>query len=168
MSGTTNLCWMQKLINRMSKTLTVEDAHHLVSALLHQSVQQARIGHGSFVTLEFGSVQSYYRNSGNPKYEWLIWLYQCNWRFVHRGTFVTGCADSSKDMATIQLLKGKQLLSLCISALLDLQIEFDEGYMLQVLRHAGEDTDHWLIYTPDNFVLTARGDTLILERSDAP
>lgn len=150
----------------MNQTITLEEAYRILSPLLNEPIQQARLGHGSFVTLEFGAIQHLYPRTGNPKYEWMIWLYQCNWRLELNGAFVTGCEDEREVMEGIHLLQDKALLSLTISPLLDLLLEFQGGCLLRVFRHAGGDTDHWLIYTPHNFVLTAQGDTLIYEPSD--
>lgn len=152
----------------MNQTLILEEALTILNPLLKQPVQQVRVGHGSFVTLEFGAIQHLYPRTGNPKYEWMIWLYQCNWRLELNGAFVTGCEDEREVMEGIQMLQGKTLLSLTISPLLDLLLEFQEGYVVRIFRHAGGSTDHWFIYTPTDFVLTARGDTLLWETSGLP
>ena len=116
--------------------------------------------------MDFGAIQQYHAHTGNPKYEWFIWLYQCNWRLEQGGVFVTGCEDEREVMEQVQSLNGKILMTLTISPLLDLLLEFQERYTLRIFRHAGGDNDHWLIYTPDAFVLTARGDTIVYQPSD--
>jgi hypothetical protein len=156
------------LLTQMNQDLTLEESHALLSPLLNQPVQQARIGHGSFVTLEFGAIQQYHARTGNSKYEWFIWLYQCKWQLERSGAFVTGFEDEREVMEQIQSLNGKILTTLTISPLMDLLLEFQEGYTLRVFHHAEGDNDHWLIYTPDEFVLTAQGNRLRWEPSWLP
>lgn len=88
--------------------------------------------------------------------EWVFWISWSSWRITKNGLYVVGSGDLRQDIQLgINYLMDKQVKNVCFtSSYLDLQIEFDDGYMLRTFFDILEE-EQWTIFMPDgdNFSL---------------
>lgn len=136
------------------------EVERLLRPLIGQRAWGAKVGWGSFVTLEFGS-----RHLQHHHYhgEWHLWLYQCDWSL----------SSETHELANSE--KKKKLMQLAIDNLNDgelVDISFDseqratEFVFTGNLRlrckpysDAAPDEQCWMLFMPDKQVasLVARG-----------
>jgi hypothetical protein len=137
--------------------------------ILGRSAWNVALGHGSFVTMEFGEPLS--ASSGKVHGTWHFWVYCCAWRLETPDDVLAYSEDSrSRLEQVLPLLEGKKLE--------DVEINFPNGDTL--LRFAGrlvlrlmpiysEDYEHWMFYTPEGVLVFGSGTNWSFEpSSDSP
>lgn len=141
--------------------------------LLGQRPKRARVGYGSFLTLDFGQAS---RKDHRLWYEWQIWIQQTDWQLLREKPNSLVVTDSEAKrgpmQAAIARLETKTLERV------DHRVEgpetrfvFSGGVELVCKPYADgtEREDCWALYTPDAYVLKAdSGGRLRYFRSDIP
>ena len=118
-----------------------------------------RLGHGSFLTLEFGKKASQKEANGIAHGEWHLWLYMCNWRIEFADKILAGSADSRKeiqkalDATTFDKITEIQLAS----PSLDLVIQFGTSLRILTFSSSSGEADQWWLFTPDGNCLRVHG-----------
>lgn len=138
-----------------------QDILEIIYPLLGQKPWNASLGHGSFITFDFGRsipqkpAKSPKANPSRDRGEWRIWIYSCAWRIEQHNTVLAGSNDSKEKMASaIKRLEGASLNSVeFTSPSLDTVFQFEEGLILRTFSIDFEECDHWLLFVPPNNVL---------------
>jgi hypothetical protein len=141
----------------------VQEIGEIVRPLLGSAGWNARIGHGSFLTIEFGASREVGRGRDGKKLrggEWHLWIYCSAWR-VETPTAVLGACEDPRDRMTAAAaaLNGRPLLAVELSdPSLETTFRFEGGHVLRVFpiytSPTGDDPEHWMLYTPDHMILT--------------
>ncbi|MGB6431700.1 MAG: hypothetical protein WBF06_14025 [Candidatus Acidiferrales bacterium] len=143
----------------------------IVSTLKGKAPWGVRLGHGSFVTMEFGDPDP--RAGGRVIHgEWHLWLYMCNWRIEAKHRIFAGSNDDRKAIeATLGDLSFDSIESIdVIQPSLDLSIQFRSGIRILTFSSSSDhDEEEWKLFTPGGKCLLAYGDgTYEYARSDEP
>lgn len=116
---------------------------------------RVRLGHGSFVTMDFGRVVT---KPGErvAHGEWHLWVYMAAWRIDSAEDVVAGSGDSREVMsAGLARLEGVALRRTSVVAPgLGLELDFGE-VAFRVFPVVTEDGEHWMLFTPPGDVLSA-------------
>lgn len=132
-----------------------------IANLVGKKAWGVKIGHGSFLTIEFGlpvNGESDQMLHG----EWHLWVYLCSWRIERDGYFLVGSEDSKNKMIeSVKQIDGCQLESFQIHPeTLDAVLSFDNKLILRLFSVISddvenEDSQHWMLYMPNNKILVA-------------
>lgn len=118
-----------------------------------------RLGHGSFITMEFGRLKEKTPPDRIPHGELHLWLYMCNWRMELRDRVVVGSDDSREaiqealDSNTFDEVQEVQVLS----PSLDLVVQFRSGLKILTLSSSRSGKDQWWLFTPEGKCLMVHG-----------
>lgn len=142
--------------DRPPDPLALGKLHRIVAPLLGEAPWEASVGHGSFLTLEFGAPLPP-TPQGFVHGEWHLWVYGCAWRLQDAERVIASCEDSREQMERgVSVLEGRPLRSWRVSApALDTVATFDGGVELLLFPIYTEDVDHWRLWTPGGRVLAA-------------
>jgi hypothetical protein len=139
-------------------------AVELVSALTGQRTWGVRLGHGSFITLEFGkeetpSTSDVRRKSKLLHGEWHLWVYCCSWRLDTGRSIIAGSEDNRDHIAqALDKLNGKVLKQVRVDLpAFDAVLEFEGSVSLRLFSVYSEGVEHWMLYTPDGVVTFGPG-----------
>lgn len=139
----------------MADANDVAQIQAMLAPLVGRAAWGCRLGHGSFVTLEFGEPQP---ATGDVVHgAWHLWVYGCAWR-VERGDELLAGSDDDRDaMATAaHALDGLELEDVTVHAPgLDATWRFSGGCCLRLFSMSALQGEHWLVYLPDGQVLSA-------------
>jgi hypothetical protein len=154
----------------MMKTATSEIRQYF-GLLLHTRPWKARQGVGSFLTFEFGRRV---RDHGHVHGEWHLWIYQSNWELFH-GDRQLADSDSDRRVISVSIRRLEE------AALTDVLFEprqlkttfvFDDFRLVvspaDYLEDADERDQYWLLFMPNNEVLTVGPRGLKAEHPVAP
>jgi hypothetical protein len=140
----------------------VQAIGEIVQPLLGSAAWNAGIGHGSFLTIEFGAAQEAGRRRDGKAFvhgEWHLWVYLSAWR-VETATAVLGASEDSRDrmMAAATALNGRPLVAVELShPSLDTSFCFEGDHLLRVFpiytSPDEADAEHWMLFTPGHMVL---------------
>ena len=138
---------------------------------------QARRGHGSFITLEFGEPSLEIREPSEPKADasytvrkllsrrlvtirgqWHLWVYCCAWTIFNNSEQLAHSEDNDEAIASaIGFLDGQALIAATVDNSANSQFTFDLGGVLTTSPY-DEDSEQWMLYQPDGMVLSLRAD----------
>ena len=129
----------------------------LVSGLVGLPAWNARQGHGSFLTFEFGDpvpAASDERVHG----VWHLWVYMVSWRIEDAATILAACEDDRDTIAAaLARLEGRSLTSItAVGPALDTVFDFDGLYLRTFALWSRAEQGHcesWLLFRPDGHVL---------------
>lgn len=143
-----------------------------VAGLKTRNVKQ---GHGSFITMEFGKDVEFIRKIKgklikNVRGEWYFFVYMCAWRIDEKNNPIAGCEDSREIIErALKKIENKKLINVQIlNNAYDLKLKFENSinFLLFSIYTKEEDAEHWMLYAPENKVLSAGpGITLTYENS---
>jgi hypothetical protein len=140
-------------------------------------------GHGSFITLEFGSPSlqideprrmplhitgaptTALRRLAHVRGQWHLWIYCCDWSLLlHDVQLANNESDDITMNRALQVLNGQALVDVTINRHdAATKFTFDLGCVLETSPSPGhvygvEPVEQWLLYQPDQNVLTVRSD----------
>jgi len=95
-----------------------------LSSIIGSSIKNAWIGVGSFLVIDFSSVDRH--NSGSS-----IWAYLCDWALTIDGVEVLS-SDSRSDSDKLRQLDGLELLSCVLVDHEEFHLDFSENVRLEV------------------------------------
>ena len=131
-----------------------------IAAIVGNKAWNAKIGHGSFITIEFG--RPLVSRNCESHGEWNLWVYMCSWRIEKDGNFLAGSGDSEENMTeAVKQIDGCRLTSFSVSSpFLDSILSFEQGIVLRLFsvysdHDDNESVQHWILYMPDNKVIVA-------------
>jgi hypothetical protein len=127
----------------------------IVAPVLGQRAWGARLGLGSFITVEFGPTVPPSTPRRRAHGAWHLWITYAAWRLEKRGQTVAACEDARLQLHTaVESLNGLVLLAIDIlTPALDTLFVFDEDVTVRAFPIYSEQYDHWQLFTPDGNVL---------------
>lgn len=132
----------------------------IISGLKGKTPWGVRLGHGSFLTMEFGEPEI--KPRGRVVHgEWHLWLYMCNWRIETQHKILAGSNDARKAIGTTLEHLSFDLVEAIhtIPPSLDLSVEFQSGIRLLTLSSSSDRIEEqWKLFTPGGKCLLAYGD----------
>lgn len=150
-----------------------------VTGLTNQIVWNVRCGHGSFLTMEFGTPHLHVRepmpmsaaNSGNIHDalkrrrisivgDWHFWIMHSHWTLETHGHMVNSDdQDVAKVVSALAYLDGQRLTSMSYREDVH-HLVFDLGGNLKIgrLTNAELDEDRWQMFEADGSILTCEYD----------
>jgi hypothetical protein len=134
--------------------MTPETVRAKLAPLVGEKGWGASLGVGSFLTLEFGSKIK--ASGGYVHGEWHLWIYYCAWR-IERGPRVLAASEDDRPLIkkTVALLNGKTLTEVRVtSPMMDTLFAFEGALALKTFGIYSQDAEHWMLFTPDQKVLT--------------
>ncbi len=135
--------------------------------LIGQKAWGASVGHGSFVTIEFGRKRLYHHHYHG---EWHLWLYLCQWDLRSNDRLLAHSESKRKLMQlAIDNLNGLELRGLTFdSQRMATEFTFDDNLRLQCKPYtdAAPDEECWMLFMPDGQVARLRGSELKCEPMD--
>lgn len=111
----------------------------------------AELGHGSFITVEFGE-----RQPGEDHGLYHLWVYMAPWRLEDADKMLAASEDDRDELAKkIPMLNGLALTAIAVEhPSLSTRFEFDGGLVLTTFSDSRTD-EHWMFFRPDGMVVTA-------------
>jgi len=139
----------------------------LFQSLIGQKAWGASVGHGSFVTIEFGRKRLFHRHYHG---EWHLWLYLCEWDLRSKDRLLAHSQSKRKVMQlAIDNLNGLELRSFAFDSQHMLtEFAFDHNLSLRCRPYAdaAPDDECWILFMPDGQVARLRGSGLKCEPMD--
>ena len=146
------------------------DIREYFGPLVHARPWRAKLGYGSFLTLEFGRRV---KKNGFVHGEWHLWIYLSNWALYH-GRRKLADTDSDRRVISVAVRRLQDV------PLSDVQFDakhskatfvFDDFRLVVSPADYLDDTDkrdhYWLLFMPNNEVLTVGPSGIHVERSEA-
>lgn len=131
-------------------------------SLIGLKMRNLKLGYGSFLTMDFGkTIKTKLKTKKgirtSERGEWHLWVYVCSWRINRAKTPFIGSSDSREiiesklnEMGDQKLIKYKFL-----NSSLDVIIHFDNKFSLTIFNTNTQENEHWLLFTPNRYVLAA-------------
>ena len=137
-------------------------AKNLFQKIVDIKPTRAKLGHGSFITIDFGrdiSEQIKTRNGPVTRYfgEWHLWVYMCAWRIDKDKKPFVGSEDSREKIENslselaARDFKGIEILDNAFDA----KLHFGSDMELHLFSFYTEDETQWMLFTPENKVFNA-------------
>lgn len=140
-----------------------ELATNIFNKLLGIKPTRIRLGHGSFLTFDFGKdiEEKIKTRSGGFRTlvfgEWHLWIYMCAWRIDKNNKPFIGSNDS-RDLIEQNLhsLEDKKLKKVTIlNEAFDANLAFGEEYHLRLFSFQVIDDEQWKLFTPESKTFVA-------------
>lgn len=147
-------------------------AEELFSEISGVKARNVELGHGSFITMDFGKdvlITSKKTMRTRRRGEWFLWIYMCAWRLDHKGQPVVGASDR-RDFIESKLphLEGKKFLHMKITSnSFDCRLEFDENWSLLLFSHGVQEDEQWMFFTSHNGKVFTAGPGISWEYEDS-
>ena len=146
----------------------------IYGSLLGTPCWNAKLGHGSFLTFEFGNphleiretqessekvIENAQRRLVSILGEWRLWIYCCNWRiFQHEDLLAHSESDRGQMTRAVEKLDGQALKNIRLNPQNGSTIfEFDLGGMLRTAPYTSqlsENDEQWFLFDCSGYVLT--------------
>lgn len=132
-----------------------ELAEQLFSQIIGLETRNVELGHGSFITMDFGRdilITNKKTKRSRRRGEWFLWIYMCIWRLDHQGQPIVGASDERELInSKLQDLECKKLLHMKImNDSFDCRLEFEENWNLILFSHGVQDDEQWMFFTSNN------------------
>lgn len=127
---------------------------NIFTRLIGLKPTRVELGHGSFITFDFGQEKERQRKSrtGEIKIfrygEWHLWIYMCAWRIDKDCKPFVGSNDSRKLIQErLSKMQGKGLKSVAIlNDAFDAHFVFENGLELYLFSYQVADHEQWMLY----------------------
>ena len=143
---------------------------HYFEPLLQTRAWKAKLGHGSFVTFEFGRRV---KVNGHFHGEWHLWIYLAQWALLH-GNRKLASSDSDRTVISvaIQRLEKVPLTEVRFAPEQATSTFVFDDFRLVVspadyLEDADDRDVYWMLFMPNREVLSVGPGGVQVERSDA-
>ena len=130
--------------------------------VVHKKVRNVQLGHGSFITMDFGKdvLVEVKTNRGIHTFnrgEWHLWIYMTAWRLDQGDIPIIGAADDRMEIEKkITILENNELLSVSIkNSSFDVLMEFENNLSLLLFSFGVTEYEQWMLFTPERKVFTA-------------
>jgi len=126
--------------------------------LVGQPVWGARLGHGSFITVELGASIAVPPPKKYLRGEFHLWVFCCAWQIEKDGELLAACQDPRDALAAAipTHLDGRTVAAARTTATgVDLELVLDDGVILRTFALHSGDYEHWMLFLPDGNVLEA-------------
>lgn len=121
---------------------------NILNKLIGQKVNVINLGHGSFLTIDFGALIE--QQSKRHTYlvgQYHLWVHMCAWRIEKDAIPLVVSSDSREKISnTIQIIGGATLTNYILNSSLDAQFSFDNNVNLTLFNTNTEDEKQWILY----------------------
>jgi|SRR5215469_14387608 len=127
-----------------------------------------KLGHGSFLTLEFGKkITQEFRGKSHTHGEWHLWLRSCAWRIHREGRVLIASGDDREviERAISRLEWGALRKAVVDSLALDVRLEFADHLELLAFTNHRYRYEQWELFKPEGRVLTANAGGVLAEEA---
>lgn len=148
------ICVWSRMFRISHSSGDAEQLRRSVGKLVGKAPWRVGLGHGSFLSLDFGEpVRS---NRGVEHGEWHLWLYGTAWRIDSMTSIVAGSEDDRDKLATdVVCLERKFVTSVDVDHVsLRLELDFGDLKLSAFPVHSAE-AEHWMLFMPSGEVLVA-------------
>jgi hypothetical protein len=123
--------------------------------VIGQAAWGVALGHGSFVTIEFGPPVT----DGKTHGTWHFWVHCCAWRLeTPDDVLVYSEDDRSRLEQVLPLLEGAVLEGVEINLPGgDTVLQFGGRLLLRLMPIYAETYEHWFLYTPEGVLVSGPG-----------
>ena len=135
---------------------------NLFSQFCGEKVRNVKLGHGSFITMDFGcdvtvEVKTNRGIKKSTRGEWHLWIYMCAWRLDKDDIPLIGANDDREIITKeLRILENKKILKTSIlNNAFDVLFEFEDDIKLLLFSFIVKDNEQWMLYTPDHKVFCA-------------
>ena len=139
--------------------------------LLGEKAWKVSIGHSSYIAFEFGKpIEKTSKTDTYIRGEWHLWIYTPAWFLETDHEFMAAGIGDSVDtlVSAVKLMEGVTLQSIDIHPpSFETIIIFDNNLRLHIFPSAARES-MWMLYTPDNNVLTIAPGEWVYENADSP
>jgi hypothetical protein len=137
----------------------MDEIRSIFSPILGERVWGAKLGIGSFLTMEWGWPRRRGVIRGRalpPRGAWHLWIQHCAWRFEQGDKVLTASEDDRETIAAlIPRLNGHILLDIQIRpAVWDTFFIFDDALVIRTFTFYTTEYENWDLFMPDDNVLT--------------
>jgi len=139
-----------------------ELAHSLFQKISGIKPTRIKLGHGSFITMDFGRdipQEIKTRNGPQTRYfgEWHLWVYMCAWRIDKNKKPFAGSEDTREKIENCLLELANRTLKKAeiLNDAFDTKLLFDEDMELYLFSFYTEEKEQWMLFTPDRKTFTA-------------
>lgn len=152
--------WKKDIGYSMSNGTKV--ASELQGRIVGENPTRFWLGHGSFITIEFGKDRSEEVKTRRGLItqqvgEWQLWVYLCVWRIDLEGRPLIGSDDRREDIQKI--LSDLPMMPLTkvhvLNDTFDTTLTFGETLELHLFSFCVQDQEHWKFFMPENKVFVA-------------
>ena len=135
----------------------------LFSQFLGKPARNVKLGHGSFITIDFGKNLTLKETiKGKERTytqgEWHLWIIMSAWRLDVNGVPLITC-ESSREKIDIELKKieNKKLINFQIlNPAFDADLIYENEIILHLFSWSIEkDSKQWMLFTPERKIFTA-------------
>jgi hypothetical protein len=139
-----------------------ELVHSLFRKIQGLKPTRAKLGHSSFITIDFGqdlSEKIKTRSGTETRYygEWRLWVYMCAWRIDINKKPCAGSEDSREKIENClaKLIERELDAVIILNDSFDAKLIFGKDVELHLFSFYTQDREQWLLYTPGQKVFTA-------------
>ena len=135
----------------------------LFDKILGTKPTRIKLGHGSFLTFDFGkdNEEQITTKSGDIKIlhfgEWRLWIYMCAWRIDKNSKPFIGSNDSRDFIEThLRELEDNELRKVVVlNEAFDAILIFGEEYRLHLFSFRVIEDEQWIFFTPEKKAFSA-------------
>ena len=129
----------------------------ILSPLFGQKPWNVKLGHGTFLTLEFGLPEDRRSPAAVIHGQWHLWIENCAWRIDCDGKIFVGCEDEREQIhsALAQIQFGELDSGQIDPKSLDLRLGFG-SVLLRTFSTSASGEEQWSLYKPDRKVWIAK------------
>jgi hypothetical protein len=150
---------------------TETNIYQYFEPLLHTRPWKAKLGHGSFLTFEFGRRV---KVNGHFHGEWHLWIYLAQWTLLH-GNRKLADSDSDRRVISVSIprLEKVPLTEVLFAPEHGTSTFVFDDFRLVVspadyLEDADNRDEYWMLFMPNKEVLSVGPGGVQVERSDVP
>jgi hypothetical protein len=158
----------------MKTNIKTPDIATLIQPLLGQRCWNPSLGHGSFLTFDFGNIKEPARITminkkgikGKvpkmipPSGEWHLWIYMGFWEIWHENQMLVDAEDERKNIESVIHSFGGLALQKILMYPEDEQFDFvfELNHILKVYSSDNrlQDEKLWMLFCPNDYVLTIK------------
>jgi hypothetical protein len=151
--------------------VTAVDVRQYLKPVIGSRPWRVKLGVGSFLSFEFGSK---IKTDGHVHGQWHLWIYQSNWRLFHGNReLIDSDTDRKRISICVRRLEGQELSAVDFDANTQETTFLLDGFRLVVspadyLKDADDRDHYWMLFMPDNEVLTVGPAGVRLEQEGEP
>ena len=123
----------------------------MIGPILGQKAWNVSLGHGSFITMEFGVSLLSDEIDRQPRGEWHLWVYCCAWRLEEGNNVLASSEDSRLELElAVKRMAGLALRSIKIfRPAWDSIFTFEEQVVLRLFSIYSKECEHWMLFMPN-------------------
>ncbi len=147
------------------KTTETQPITRYFQPVIGQAAWDVALGHGSFITIEFGAPVTDSEQPDKRRGTWHFWVYCCAWRLETPDDVLVYSEDDRSRLETVlPLLEGAVLEGVEMNLPGgDTVLRFAGRLMLRLMPIHAETYEHWFLYAPEGVLVFGPGTSWAFE-----